>query len=201
MKNVSRLGVSVSSTAGQQPGAGETAEQPFWNQEVLAIPLCQSLVQSYQEILLELTELTIQHKPFMTFPEYGLYSTGWEAFPLSLYEGEFSNQMNMDMKDLSREIRRHLPIMAELIEPLEQSGHLRNVFVSRLRPGAVIHPHRGWTPDFLRIHLGLMCDPGCRITVGEETHTWQPGHLLAFKDGGPYLHSVRHDGSRDRIIA
>jgi aspartyl/asparaginyl beta-hydroxylase (cupin superfamily) len=83
---------------------------------------------------------------------------------------------------------------------LEEAGHLRNGFVSRLRPGSVIHPHRGWTNQYLRIHMGLLCDPACRLTVGTETHAWRPGQLLAFKDGGPYLHSVRHDGSRDRVV-
>jgi hypothetical protein len=43
-------------------------------------------------------------------------------------------------------------------------------------------------------------DSGCSIKVGQETRHWQAGQLLAFKDGGPYSHSVRHEGSRDRII-
>jgi aspartyl/asparaginyl beta-hydroxylase (cupin superfamily) len=104
------------------------------------------------------------------------------------------------MTSIANNIRKHTPILVALIEPLEQAGHLRNVFVSRLRPGAMIHPHRGWTSKFLRIHLGLLCDPSCQITVGDMTQTWQPGKLLAFKDGGPYMHSVCHKGNRDRIV-
>ena len=180
------------------------AEQPFWSHEASLIPLCQLLVQRYPELLLELTELTLALKPFKKFPDYGLYSSGWEAFPLSIYEGEFNDHVpelsQMDMSGLAKQIRPFVPLLSELITPLEDAGQLRNVFVSRLKPGSYIRPHRGWTSNYLRIHLGLLCDPACRITVGNETQSWLPGQLLAFKDGGPYLHSVRHDGSRDRIV-
>jgi len=87
-----------------------------------------------------------------------------------------------------------------MIFELEEQGILRNVFVSRLIPGSVINPHRGWTPEFLRIHLCLVEDPHCHITVGDETVTWTQGELLAFKDGGPYLHDVRHHGQIERIV-
>jgi aspartyl/asparaginyl beta-hydroxylase (cupin superfamily) len=69
-----------------------------------------------------------------------------------------------------------------------------------LIPGSIINPHHGWTDDFLRIHLGLICDPECKITVGDETKTWEEGKILAFKDGGPFLHSVEHKGTTERII-
>lgn len=180
-------------------------EPPFWNAEVEAIPFCQALKQRYPDILMELNELALSHKPFNDFPDYGLYSNGWEAFPVSVYEGEFNdflpNAASIDMAATMRRIRQHLPVLSALVEPLEREGVLRNAFVSRLRPGSVIHPHRGWTPHYLRIHLGLLCDPGCRLTVGPETHAWKPGELLAFKDGGPYEHSVRHAGARERIVA
>lgn len=179
-------------------------EQAFWNGEVLAIPICSLFVQKYTDILMELTELTMDRQPFMKFPDYGLYSTGWEAFPLSVYEGEFNEHVaecaSVNMTSIANSIRMHAPILSELIAPHEQAGYMRNVFVSRLRPGSLIRPHRGWTQQYLRIHLGLLCDPGCRITVGEETQTWYPGKLLAFKDGGPHMHSVRHEGNRDRIV-
>lgn len=179
-------------------------EPPFWSQEVAAIPFCRQLVSHYAEILLELTELFLDRRPFMAFPEYGLYSAGWEAFPLSVYEGEFNDNVpacaHMDMSKLAHSMRASIPVLGRLISPLEQEGSLRNVFVSRLKPGTLIRPHKGWTKNFLRLHLGLLCDPGCKITVGPETRTWLPGELLAFKDGGPYFHSVTHEGSRDRVV-
>jgi aspartyl/asparaginyl beta-hydroxylase (cupin superfamily) len=52
----------------------------------------------------------------------------------------------------------------------------------------------------MRIHMGLICDPECKITVDAETKTWTEGKILAFKDGGPYYHSVVHNGTKDRYI-
>lgn len=141
----------------------------------------------------------------MDYPKYGnLYDQVWEAFPLSLFEGEFismaKGKLGFDLDAFVNQAKHHLPTISSLIGPLEKQGTLRNVFVSRLVPGSQIHPHRGWTPDFLRVHLGLVCDPLCTITVGNVTKTWAPGKLLAFKDGGPYLHSVSHRGSHERIV-
>jgi aspartyl/asparaginyl beta-hydroxylase (cupin superfamily) len=67
-------------------------------------------------------------------------------------------------------------------------------------PGSYIKPHHGWSFTYLRIQLGLRCDPGCRITVGNETQAWIEGKLVAFKDGGKYPHSVIHNGKSERII-
>jgi hypothetical protein len=49
--------------------------------------------------------------------------------------------------------------------------------------------------------MGLDCDPGCVITVGNEQRVWENGKIIAFKDGGPYPHSVKHNGTKQRIIA
>jgi beta-hydroxylase len=83
---------------------------------------------------------------------------------------------------------------------MEAQGHLRNAFISRLLPGSNIHPHRGWTAEFLRIHLGLVCDPDCQITLDQVSKTWKAGQLLSFLDGGPFLHSVSHRGKHERIV-
>jgi aspartyl/asparaginyl beta-hydroxylase (cupin superfamily) len=52
----------------------------------------------------------------------------------------------------------------------------------------------------MRIHLGLVCDPECVITVGDQSRVWREGEIIAFKDGGPYLHSVAHNGTADRWV-
>ena len=71
--------------------------------------------------------------------------------------------------------------------------------ISVVSPGTKIAPHFG-TKGYLRIHLCLVNDQQCTITVGEETKQWEEGHILAFKDGGPYPHSVNHSGSKDRVV-
>ena len=180
-------------------------EPPFWDDVLDKIPLCSELVKKYPLILQELSSFVINDRPFMDYPKYGnLYSRTWEAFPLSIFEGEFitltKGQLGFDLNAFVKKARMQLPVISALFGSLEAEGHLRNVFVSRLLSGSQIHPHKGWTTDFLRIHLGLICDPLCKITVGPQTQTWEPGKLLAFRDGGPYLHSVSHQGQGERIV-
>lgn len=71
--------------------------------------------------------------------------------------------------------------------------------ISVVSPGTYIAPHVG-IAGYFRLHLCLVNDEGCSITVGDEISNWQEGKILAFKDGGPYPHSVAHNGSKDRVI-
>lgn len=197
--------MSIPSTRSNGWHSAAAQEPPFWNDFLEKIPFCVELQQSFAQILEELMRFVRSDKPFMDYPKYGnLYSNSWEAFPLSIFEGEFiamaKGQLGFDVDAFVTRARQNLPFISRMLTPLESAGHLRNVFVSRLMPGSEIHPHRGWTPDFLRIHLGLVCDPQCTMTVGTSTQTWMPGQLLAFKDGGPYLHSVSHKGQHERIV-
>ena len=180
-------------------------EPPFWDQELHRLPWCRDLVAQAATIGQEILELIRKFRPFMPYPKYGnLYNNTWDAFPLSVFQGEHielsKEKLSVSMTPLIQMFRTKVPITSSLIGPLESQGHLRNVFVSRLIPGSIINPHRGWTPDYLRIHLCLVPDPGCLITVGGITRTWQAGQLLAFKDGGPYPHSVVHSGEHERIV-
>jgi hypothetical protein len=180
-------------------------EPPFWNAELEKIPFCVALRSQFASIQQEIDAFIQTSQPFMAYPKYAnLYVNTWDAFPLSKFQGEFvelsKQNLSFHLERIVAYARARLPTLSALIAPLEEEGHLRNVFVSRLLPGSVINPHRGWTPDFLRIHIGLHCDPFCRITVGHETQTWHEGQLLAFKDGGPHLHSVRHEGTQERIV-
>jgi len=193
------------STINLKSPANRIPEPPFWDEFLIDIPFCNQLIEDYLIINNELINFINSKKPFMDYPKYGnLYDRTWEAFPLSLFEGEFismaKGKLGFDLDAFVEQAKGNLPNTSALLGPLENQGVLRNVFVSRLTPGSEIHPHKGWTSDFLRIHLGLVCDPLCTITIGNVTKTWVPGQLLAFKDGGPYLHSVSHRGSHERIV-
>lgn len=185
--------------------ADSIGEPPFWDEYLEKIPFCILMQQKYLAIHQELVKYIDLAHPFMHYPKYGnLYDQTWQAFPLSLFEGEFismaKGQLGFDLDAFVAQARQQLPVTSALLDPLENQGELRNVFISRLLPGSEIRPHKGWTPDFLRIHLGLVCDPLCTITVGSVTKTWTRGKLLAFKDGGPYMHSVSHKGVKERIV-
>lgn len=90
------------------------------------------------------------------------------------------------------------PLLSSISTPFEEEGHLRNAFISKIEPETVIRPHNGWTSDFLRIHLPVVVDPECKITVGTHTQTWEEGKILSFMDGD--MHSVKHLGTRDRVV-
>ena len=180
-------------------------EPAFWDDQLHRIPWCVDVKQKASLIRDELIQFIGLYRPFMPYPKYGnLYTNTWDAFPLSSFQGEYvelsKRSLEVPMQPLVDMFRKKLPITSSTITELEAQKHLRNVFVSRLVPGSIINPHRGWTPDYMRIHLCIVEDPQCCITVGSETRTWKTGELLAFKDGGPYPHSVRHEGVAERII-
>ena len=186
----------------------------FWDQYLNNVPLCKYLVQYSKDIKLEVINYLEQPDSLFDYPIYmiedqnntpvPLYENLWKVVPFSRFEGEFVSDPDSDEYDmimmLAERSKWNCPTISTLISGLESEGNLVNCFVSKLVPGSIINSHRGWTSDFMRIDLGLVCDPECKITVGEETRAWEEGKLLAFKDGGEYPHSVKHNGTSERII-
>jgi hypothetical protein len=168
------------------------------------------LIENYPQIKEEVVRFVSDPDALYNYPKYNvgdtpLYENYWKAVPFCEFEGEFismyaSQDEKQFLKFIVKNAKQNCPTVASVINELVEEGNLSNCFVSRLVPGSIINPHRGWTPDYMRIHLGLICDSGCRITVGTETKTWEEGKLLAFKDGGPHPHSVKHTGTNERII-
>jgi hypothetical protein len=104
------------------------------------------------------------------------------------------------LEQLVATAKQKMPLIDSIISPYEQQGVLANSFISRLLPGTIIRPHVGWSTNWMRVHLGVICDPGCKITIGDKTRTWEEGKLLAFSDAGPFPHSVLHEGTEERIV-
>ncbi len=73
------------------------------------------------------------------------------------------------------------------------------IYVSRMRPGTHIHPHRGPTNLRLRCHLGIMVPEGdCALRVAEGTRQWQEGRCLVFDDY--FEHEAWNHSAQDRIV-
>lgn len=190
-------------------------EPPFWNEYLNSIPLCRNLIAHFDKIKDEVVSFVNERDPLMDFPKYGyydeinkierkqLYEHTWKAMPLSKFVKEF-DELDSSIKNqvemLSRYVQENLPFTYSVVKEYEEKDWLANAFVSRLVPNSIIHPHAGRSDLFLRVHLCLIGDPGCSITVGTQTKAWQEGKLLAFKDGGPYMHSVVHSGKNERLI-
>jgi aspartate beta-hydroxylase len=73
------------------------------------------------------------------------------------------------------------------------------IYVSRMRPGTHISPHRGPTNLRVRCHLGVNVPDGdCGIRVGEQTRPWQGGRCLVFDDS--LEHEAWNHTDDDRIV-
>ena len=110
----------------------------------------------------------------------------------------------MPYEEALKKLQEILPKTSSTFEEFSKRGELFNAVLSVLSPGTTINPHRG-DPSIMRVHVGLKCDPNCSISVGNEdvgyeTRTWEPGKVIAFKDGGDFCHSVVHSGDSDRWI-
>jgi aspartyl/asparaginyl beta-hydroxylase (cupin superfamily) len=56
--------------------------------------------------------------------------------------------------------------------------------LSRFAPNTTLRPHTGPTNSRLRLHLPLVVPIGADagLTVGGESHRWEPGQCLVFDD-------------------
>lgn len=110
----------------------------------------------------------------------------------------------MPYEEALKKLQSTLPKTVAILSEYSDRGEMCNTSLSVVAPGTIINPHRG-DPSHMRVHIGLKCDPACSITVGNEevgyeSRVWEPGKLVAFKDGGNYCHSVAHNGTMDRWI-
>jgi hypothetical protein len=195
-------------------------EPSFWQSYLEEEPICKNLCENWEKIKDEILNLKSEYPNWFTkYPKFKiedsetkekvrLYENDWTITALSKlsesYNAENVKAEKVGGSSLEKLIKRYraklLPTLHGIINQFEQDNILANVFVSILSPGVIIRPHVGYSKDYMRIHLGLITDPNCKITVGEKTKFWEDGKILAFKDGGPYNHSVIHSGSKDRYI-
>lgn len=193
-------------------------EPPFLTDVALFIPEVRELLVNWETIRNEIDALTSRfNDPFVDYPKYRireggpfLYEKEWKVLPTTITDGEALDATinpisgGTNLKEVHARllalVRANLPTVDRILAPAERARRCANGFISRIRPGTVLHPHNGWVCDWLRVHIGLRTDPGATITVGNETRCWTDGGILAFRDGGPWLHSVKHSGTQDRLI-
>jgi hypothetical protein len=183
----------------------------FYDDVIESLPICVDLVSNFEQIKKEVVAFCQRQDSLVDYPNYPIegydriYSNYWKAAPMSRFEDEHVElngtlELKALLKQLTDNGRHHCPTVTRTISKLENEGNLANAFISRLMPGTIINPHVGWSENWMRVHLGLVCDPDCKITVGFETRTWEEGKLLAFMDGGLWQHSVKHEGKTERIV-
>lgn len=202
-------------------------EPAFWEDVIQDLPVCFEFRDNYKQILAELQEYLSGPMAFSLFdyPKISVPDVNNSEESVELYKGNswkitavgvlpnekmtawggtfienyVQDKLGLDLHKAIPETRPLLPTISRITAELGELGVLCNAFISILSPGTVIAPHRG-DEDLMRVHLGLICDPGCAIVVGDDYRIWQEGELIAFKDGGPYPHSVEHNGTHDRWV-
>jgi hypothetical protein len=186
----------------------------FWENHLLEVPLCGHLTQYAEDIKSEVLNYIQQPNILFDYPLYSvedfqnnsipLYENLWKVVPVSIFDEEFISDLgdreNSMISNIITNSKWNCPILSTLISGLESQGDLNNCFISKLSPGSVINSHKGLTSDCMRIHLGLVCDPECKITIGTESRSWEYGKLLAFKYDDQNIFGVKHEGTFDRII-
>ena len=220
-----KQGLGVDATPGKFLGE-DILEVPFNLPEPLFYPtdeiqILQEIKANFPQIQKEILDYIKIHE-FYDYPKYEvsnelydgeLYKNDWKAIPLSKFSHEYveltkDDEAKSEINNKLLEIKDFIPTYNKIIKYGEEEGWIRNSFISKLNPGSIIKPHKGWSNTFLRCHIGVDVDGECYITKQhpnidlkiQETKTWEEGKWLAFQDGGNYYHSVEHKGTKPRII-
>lgn len=198
------------------------SEPPFWEDIIVEKdPICQSLVHHFDDIKKDVLRIKkIANILFDVYPASKLntkktehyfidHKTDWKIAPI--FGGRYdvnarrrSSFFNLIKSDIISFIVRLLcPKTLSLLQKYFKEKIILNAYFTQLSPGSIIKPHYHPIENGvhrMNLHLGIICDPKCKITVGEKTKTWEEGKILAFKNSGPYRHSVEHNGTHNRII-
>lgn len=84
---------------------------------------------------------------------------------------------------------------------LDQNKKIISVFISIMKPGAVITPHTGVYRGVLRYHLGLKVPKkrkNCYIIINKDKYSWKEGEEIIFDD--MFEHEVRNETDEERIV-
>lgn len=193
-------------------------EPPFWDDFLDKEPLCLSLVKNYEVIKKEALRLgkicSFGIPGYGTFPNFkNVYvidrHVRWLIAPFfgCRYDNHArrrASKLQLLVSDVGAFFTRlFCPHTYNLLKELFDDKIILNAYFTLASPDVYIRPHihpQANGIHRMNIHLGLCCDPGAELTVGEETRTWEEGKLLAFKNTGPYRHSVFHAGHNDRVL-
>ena len=147
-----------------------------------------SLESKWKLILSELESLLLKevgsrNNYFDLWHERGIYEGQWKVFGFYAFGDKLSHNCEL------------CPITTEIIESIPG---MTTAGFSAMKPNTHILPHKGYTSDVLRCHLGLIVPymasatnsdsnvnenkPSCALRVGSSTYSWQQGKAFIFDD-------------------
>lgn len=128
-------------------------------------PFIQHLIEHWQMIRDEY--LALPQTAFDPWVQRHMYEDGWSVFGLVALGQRVESGCDRCPKTAQ---------LLELIPNVTLAGF------SRLAPHTHIPAHTGWAKNELRLHLGLVVPPKCRLRVGQEIKPGQAGDCLIFED-------------------
>lgn len=134
---------------------------------------------------------------WLAIREECLAATNYMKWPESIYTGQWDVFGLWDLQACL--IEQNAKQCPHTVSVLKQIPNLRTAGFSRLGAGAHIKPHKGYTDEVLRCHLGLVVPDGdCRLKVEETVYQWQEGKAFVFDD--TLLHEAVNYTDSDRYI-
>ena len=146
------------------------------------IPEAQILIDNYDDILEEYTNVLTKYNDIPSFGELDNHQDNlsehdkkdWKTFVFK-YHGEY-NEKNCQICPKTSKLLKDLPIELAMFSIMEE--------------GKELYPHRGPSKHILRLHLGLDIPMGAKITVDGKDYFWKEKELFLFDD--TYIHSVKN---------
>lgn len=122
---------------------------------------------------------------YVRWPEQSIYQGNWDVFGLWDLQGTL--------------LEHNAGVCPNTVSILRQIPNLRTAGFSKLGTGCVISPHKGYSDDVLRCHLGLVIPDGdCALKVGDTVYNWQEGKAFTFNDR--LLHEAWNRTASDRYV-
>ncbi|WP_082524837.1 aspartyl/asparaginyl beta-hydroxylase domain-containing protein [Pseudorhodoferax sp. Leaf274] len=140
-------------------------------------PLQSGWRKAFQEII------SLKSNYFAQWPERDIYSGKWTVFGLYNFGEKISENCAL------------CPQTTKLVESVP--GMVSAGF-SSMAPGTHITPHKGYTSQVLRCHLGLVTNDDCALRVGAQERGWTPGSCFVFDD--TVEHEAWNRGATTRIV-
>lgn len=147
-------------------------------------PAVQILEENAEGILEELRNL-LPKENFIPWYHQQIYDGGWEVY--GIYD--FG-------REPIEEGVTECPFTASVVEKIPG---MHAAGFSMLKPGCEVKPHKGFTDDVYRCHLGLIIPEGdCALQVEETIYRWEVGKAFIFNDR--LLHSAWNRTEEQRYI-
>jgi len=200
-------------------------EPPFWEDKLTNEPIFKSLVDNFDVIEHELLRLYKIGRFVKLFVKYPVQkkdlkikktdwwfieeSTRWNLAPIfgakhdvNIYQ-RIGKLRVLGYELLAFVVRTLCPKTTNLLRDYFHDAIILNSSVNVIYPNSEIKPHKHPILNHkhrMNYHLCITDDQDALLTVGYETKSWKRGEILAFKNSGPYRHSVAHRGKNTRII-